>query len=145
MCDFWNIAATISSVVLSVCAIIISLATANKQNKIALFEERYRLYLVANEFFDNAYSYYKTGDQMSISLNDLVRLEYNFDIQTEKAKFLFDKKINETLIEAKELFGEHMRFFGKNNSNFKTEEDIKIKIKELRIKFEKQVSDYLKL
>ena len=142
----WDAIATIMAIITSVIAIVISVYTAKRQNKIALFEKRYALYKRCLEFYSIALSYSKDGDNYSIDTHSLLLLEKQLDNDTDEAGYLFNEKVCRILQYGKTLFGNNIKSFhdakelSKNNHG-----DILLNIIDNQLEFIEETSKYLQL
>lgn len=126
----------LTPILLSVIAIIISIKTSKRQNKISLFDKRYEVFKRCLHFYDVAHNYWCLGSRSSIGIVELKELEYSFDLDVEKTKFLFDKETSEILGNAKPLFEDCIKYY----SNLKSKEDRSEEIEKLH----KEKIDYNK-
>ena len=146
MCsDFWNIISTISSVVLSTVAIIISIRIANSQNKIGLFEKRFEVYEQCIAFFEHIINYWKLNDRCSITMMELANLEQQLDSNIEKAKYLFNDKASDLLKQSKEHFESIIKLYQMNDTNQSQIDEIKEKVLQCKVKFISNSIKYLNL
>ena len=107
----WEACATISALITSLVAIFISISTARRQNKIALYERRYSLYKRCIEFYSIASNYWRNGDIYSIDITILATLEKQIDYDAQEAVFLFNQKVCDILLEGKSLFGKNIAYY----------------------------------
>lgn len=87
--EFYELLLSMVGLVGSGVAIIISIATNKKQVKLALFTERYQIFISCNKFISNIIMNSKCEPSQ---LNTLL-------FETNKSEFLFDKEITEFIAE----------------------------------------------
>lgn len=126
--DIVNIVLSISTIILSFIAVIISLNIAKKQNNIALFEKRMVVYELAEKFVligekmrarelsreNNNINYffrillltYYNGEFHEINDEDINKLEFSMSHIVDSSDFLFDRKISATLHKLQNLIFE---------------------------------------
>lgn len=142
--EVWDIILSAVTILASIIAIGISLCVASKQNKIALFEKRYKIYSDALDFFECAYNYSKKNDRASVSMTQLIELETKIDFIIEKSKFLFSEEISNILSQGKECFSCHIKYYHET-SDPNRESNIKRSIEETKSEFVEKASKILKL
>lgn len=120
---------TIISIFLSVIAICISISTTKRQNKIALFEKRQRVY-------DDLDNY--VNKQLSSWEFDLSKIEFFYNYSSTYIEALYDSKIKD-FIEYLEkvssqinmLWGDYNHAKNKGNCNGRDESEIEAEIQSL--------------